>query len=223
MGGIATPFATEACLIPFPCTYGSEWTMVARWEFEYGQWTAMMIDSMITEVDGWGTAQTQFGNADVLRMSSHVYMRTIFQGIPIDETEHLSYVWRTASGLDYVIISSEDGVTDPDFTTGYLEMSAIIEAASPPRGPLAESFRVDQNYPNPFNPSTALPIELSKPARLTLTIYDETGRLVSQETHELAAGQHQLNVNGAEWATGTYFARVAAGSELQTVKMQLVR
>ena len=221
--GIAQVFEEESCLIPFPCSYQSAWTMVARYEMEYGQWTATVTDSILTTVDGWGTCNTQFGSQQVLRMFSHIYMRIVLQGIPINESEFLSYIWRPANGLDLVVISSDDGVTDPNFTTGYLELSAMIQAAPPPRGPVARDFVLGQNYPNPFNPSTSLPIELTKPGRLTLTIYDETGRQVSQQVHEMSAGSHQLNVDATEWAAGTYFARVAADAEQQTVKMQLVK
>ncbi|MDD5089176.1 MAG: T9SS type A sorting domain-containing protein, partial [bacterium] len=86
-----------------------------------------------------------------------------------------------------------------------------------------ESCAVSQNYPNPFNPTTALPLSLDKNARVSVKIFDATGRLVSSEDYELGAGEHTLPVNGSAWATGTYFARVSTSDYSQTVKMHLIK
>ena len=135
----------------------------------------------------------------------------------------MGYVWYTAGGLDVVSVTSDDGVTDPNFSTGFLEMSSFGDPAEPPRGPVAQNFAVGQNYPNPFNPATTLPVELQRNARVTMKIYDETGRLVSQEEFNLPAGQHNFPSTVRHWRTGTYFANVSAGADQQTVKMQLVK
>ncbi len=113
--------------------------------------------------------------------------------------------------------------SDPNFTVGSVSMSELTTAADPVRGPVAERFKVEQNFPNPFNPQTTMPLSLDQPARVSLKIYDVTGRLVSEEQYELPAGNHSLPVNGSAWAAGTYFANVATEDAAQTVKMQLMK
>jgi hypothetical protein len=221
---MTTVFDTEALLMPFPCSSNSHWTSVAHNEIVLAPGIMMAYtDSIVSTADGWGTVQTQFGSNAVLRVFSHHYRSTQITGFPPSEGEFLGYAWYTAGGLDVVSVTSNDGETDPNFGIGLLEMNSFSDPAAPPRGPLAQSFRVDQNYPNPFNPTTTLPVELTRNTHVTVTVYDETGRRILQDEYELPAGQHQLPVNGSDWATGTYFARVAAGAEGQTVKMQLVK
>jgi hypothetical protein len=88
---------------------------------------------------------------------------------------------------------------------------------------VATQFAVGQNYPNPFNPNTTLPVALARSGRVSVDIYDATGRLVSHAEQELPAGNNALRVDGSRWATGAYFARVTAAGQAQTMKMQLVK
>ena len=114
---------------------------------------------------------------------------------------------------------------DPNFTTGdlYVTQYGGQLSADPPRGPVADRFSIGQNYPNPFNPTTTLPVELQRNAKVTISIYDETGRLVSNEEMELPAGAHNLPIDGSHWATGAYFARVNADGQSLSTKMTLIK
>ncbi|RPH95210.1 T9SS C-terminal target domain-containing protein [candidate division KSB1 bacterium] len=217
-------FDNEATIVPFPCTYGSEWTILIHYSAVIGPFTMTHTDSIINVADGWGTIQTQFGTWNVLRVFGHTYSRTDNSITPPIETEYVGYIWYTAAGIDVASVTSDDGVTDPNFTTGFLELcSDYGQAVDPARGPVAKNFAVGQNYPNPFNPSTTLPVELEKNARVDVKVYDATGRLISQEEFNLSPGHHDLRVNGSDWSTGTYFAQVSAGDQRQTVKMQLIK
>ena len=44
--------------------------------------------------------------------------------------------------------------------------------------PLPESFAVFQNFPNPFNPETWIPYQIHEASKVTIRIYDASGRLV---------------------------------------------
>ena len=56
-----------------------------------------------------------------------------------------------------------------------------------------------------------------------LKIYDETGRQVYTLDAQLSAGAHSLPIDGSQWATGTYFARVSRGARTMTQKMLLMK
>jgi subtilisin-like proprotein convertase family protein len=89
--------------------------------------------------------------------------------------------------------------------------------------PLANTITVEQNYPNPFNPTTVLPVQLAKPGRLDLTIFNELGRIVSRRAFDFPAGSHILPIDGTTWSSGAYFAQIRTGNEMKSVQMQLVK
>jgi hypothetical protein len=221
-GSIEMVMATSdvAQYVALPCTYQTQWTTVLR--YSLGGMT--ITDSTLNTVDGWGTLVTPYASNAVLRIFGHTWNSQVYPPpLPPMVTETVHYNWLSSQGEQLLRVMSGPDVTDPNFSTGFLEMAGVPEAAEPVRGPVAQKFRVSQNYPNPFNPVTTLPVELEKTARLTLTVYDETGRLVSRQEFDLSAGHHNLTVNGNDWAAGTYFARVMSAEQAQTVKMQLVK
>ena len=82
-----------------------------------------------------------------------------------------------------------------------------------------------QNFPNPFNPETWIPYSLAKGTKVTLSIHDVNGRLIS---HQLLgfqrSGKHVVhwngrNVMGESVASGIYFYTLNAGSFSATRKM----
>ncbi|MBN1885400.1 MAG: T9SS type A sorting domain-containing protein [Candidatus Krumholzibacteriota bacterium] len=88
--------------------------------------------------------------------------------------------------------------------------------------PLA--YRLYQNVPNPFNPRTYIRLDMPRPSRVTVRIYDVTGRLV-MTAHDgaLGAGTHEIPVRASDLATGVYFYRVIAGGFAETRKMVVLR
>ncbi len=85
-------------------------------------------------------------------------------------------------------------------------------------------FALRQNYPNPFNPATTLRYELPESRLVNLTVYDMLGREVSVLVNERKdAGFHEAVFNGTGLASGVYFARITAGSFVQTCKLILAR
>jgi len=94
---------------------------------------------------------------------------------------------------------------------------------------LPKSPVLHQNYPNPFNPATTIAFNLSHASRITLHVYDMTGKKVRTLINgHYAAGHHTLLWNGTNDAgqavsSGVYFYRLEAGNFRQTRKMLLVR
>ena len=85
---------------------------------------------------------------------------------------------------------------------------------------------LSQNYPNPFNPVTNLSFELPAQDKVSISVYDITGRrvavLVRNET--MSAGRHTLSFDGSRLASGVYLYRMQLGTGQQfTRKMTLVK
>ncbi|MDD4858323.1 MAG: T9SS type A sorting domain-containing protein, partial [Candidatus Krumholzibacteria bacterium] len=88
---------------------------------------------------------------------------------------------------------------------------------------------LNQNYPNPFNPSTRISYSLKAATRVSLRIYNISGRLVRvlvDSTEPM--GAHEAVWNGKDntgrsVASGIYFYRLDAGAFSATRKMVLIR
>ena len=89
-------------------------------------------------------------------------------------------------------------------------------------------FQLHQNYPNPFNPSTTLHFDIAEPSRISLVIYDVTGRLVFKLIEgDYTAGFHSIawdgvNQHGIQTASGVYYAVLSTPVERFSVKMVLL-
>jgi len=86
-----------------------------------------------------------------------------------------------------------------------------------------------QNYPNPFNPATRLSFSLTSREHVSIEIYDVSGRrvatLIDQEVEAGTSSARWAGRDdaGNDVASGTYFARMVAGTELFERKMTLLR
>jgi hypothetical protein len=88
---------------------------------------------------------------------------------------------------------------------------------------------LDQNHPNPFNPNTTISFGMHEPGRVTLNIYDVTGRPVHVLVNEhRAAGVYReswdgTDGNGRTLASGVYFYRLKTKAFEKTKKMILLK
>lgn len=85
-------------------------------------------------------------------------------------------------------------------------------------------FRLEQNYPNPFNPSATINFYLPKRERVTLTIYELTGRQAAVLVDAvLDAGEHHVAFDSQKLAGGVWFYQLKTPSFSQTRKAMLLR
>ncbi len=86
------------------------------------------------------------------------------------------------------------------------------------------TYNLFQNYPNPFNPSTKISYQLSKNGYVTLKVYDILGNLVKTIISGYQTkGNHVVNFNGDNLASGVYFYRINAGNFIAARKMLLIK
>jgi hypothetical protein len=84
-------------------------------------------------------------------------------------------------------------------------------------------------YPNPFNPSTTVAFELTAPDRVSVRVYDVSGRLVKTlADNSFSAGAHELHWNGfdnrgARVASGIYFIRIESGAYAVTRRAVMLK
>ena len=146
---------------------------------------------------------------------------------------------QTKAALDYetkssytVAVTVYDGNNGGARITVTINVTDAVGAApsieTPPM--LPKTTELLSNYPNPFNPETWIPYQLSKPAEVTLTIYDIRGRIVrTLRLGHQPAGFYQTRSKAAHWdgrnylgeqvATGIYFYTLKAGDYMATRKL----
>ena len=91
-----------------------------------------------------------------------------------------------------------------------------------------EKFSLSQNYPNPFNPSTKINYDLPFDGKVSLKIFDMSGKEVALLINEaMPAGYHTISFNASGLSSGVYFYRMsvdASGKNFtDTKKMMLVK
>ena len=119
-------------------------------------------------------------------------------------------------------------LTDPKLQTGIRFLEQLLSALVP------EETQLLPNYPNPFNPETWIPYRLAEDAFVTLTIYDQQGRVVRRLNvgHRIAAVYESRskaiywdgrNEVGDRVASGIYFYTLTAGDFSATRKMLILK
>ncbi|MFC1724966.1 T9SS type A sorting domain-containing protein [candidate division KSB1 bacterium] len=86
------------------------------------------------------------------------------------------------------------------------------------------SFGIAQNYPNPFNPDTKISFQLPEAAKVTLKVYDVSGREVAELVNgNMNAGYHSITFNANELPSGVYIYKINAGKFTDTKRMILMK
>lgn len=78
--------------------------------------------------------------------------------------------------------------------------------------------------PNPFNLETTISFLLPYASRVTLSVYDLSGRLVTNLVNGWREkGDHAITLSGADLPSGLYFAQLTAGNLQQVQKLVLMK
>jgi len=86
-------------------------------------------------------------------------------------------------------------------------------------------FELGQNYPNSFNPTTKIDFALPIDGRVSLKIYDITGRLITTliNNEYKTADYYSVEFNGSNFASGVYFYQLITEKNIATKKMVLIK
>ncbi len=85
-------------------------------------------------------------------------------------------------------------------------------------------YTLAQNYPNPFNPATYIEFSIPSSEKVTIKIYDITGREVATLLNEFRnRGKYSIKFNGSKLASGVYIYRIKAGRFSDTKKFVIMK
>lgn len=89
---------------------------------------------------------------------------------------------------------------------------------------LPNTLRLLPNYPNPFNPSTVIRYELPESGKVSVSVFDITGKQVARLLDgEQKAGHHKIAFSANNLGSGVYFVKLATAKEQTFRKIMLVR
>lgn len=90
--------------------------------------------------------------------------------------------------------------------------------------PLPDKSMLLTNYPNPFNPQTTIRFSLPEASLVRISVYNSLGQRVRTLLDEYTeAGQHDIEFNQGNLATGVYFYRLTTPKYSETRKMVLLK
>ena len=140
--------------------------------------------------------------------------------------------WNTA-GFAGGLYLLEVRATDEMGNTGTaLRLAAIPEYVvdAEPESGMPHATRITASYPNPFNPATTIEYTVAERSKVSLSIYDVSGRLVrvlvDGTLHEPGAYRTHWDgstVTGSTAASGVYFCVIRNGEGTQSRKVILLR
>jgi hypothetical protein len=210
---------------PFGCTFvldrGPDVTLVSP---DGGE----RLESGRIHLIRWQASQDLNGSfVDIYYTTSGVSGSILWKPIVMGEMNRFEYPWMVpfepseqclvkVLAYDEFMNSSSD-VSDSLFAiytnTGTGEETGV--------GPAFREFELFQNEPNPFHESTSIRFLAPEAARVSLMIYDSSGRQVKEFSFESACGENSItwdgrNGVGSSLPPGVYFARLAHQSSGKT-------
>jgi len=135
-------------------------------------------------------------------------LTTSFLGAPGNNIRWRNFVTFYTKIFAYTGVNGTVNTEVTDSNRHFVDFLTDITPA-PVANFIPREFSVSQNYPNPFNPSTNIEYSLPVEGKVTLRIYDITGREVMLLVNDVKpVGVHTARFNGANLASGVYFYRL---------------
>ncbi|MFA5032472.1 MAG: T9SS type A sorting domain-containing protein [bacterium] len=132
------------------------------------------------------------------------------------------------TGTILVTEGTKGGGTATDGTVGIIFSDTIPDGYTPASymdktgKPLV--FKLYQNYPNPFKNRTIIQYSIPTTSKVSLRLYDLTGRCVKALVNEeQIPGYYKAELNSKDYPTGIYFAKFKAGDYKETKKLILMK
>ncbi|MBI1804777.1 MAG: T9SS type A sorting domain-containing protein [Ignavibacteria bacterium] len=115
------------------------------------------------------------------------------------------------STVAWVIVTYDDGLP-PDTIIAQVDSVSGITGVDDDKSNHPVSFALHQNYPNPFNPMTRISFSLPTNSTVTLRVLNLLGQEVATlfENQSVNEGDHTVEFEGTNLASGAYFYRIDA-------------
>jgi len=100
----------------------------------------------------------------------------------------------------------------------YFNLNSNVTIAAP------KNYTISQNFPNPFNPVTNITYNLPVDGKVSIKVYDISGREISTLADgNMTAGYHTVSFDASNLPSGVYFYKISADNFKDTKKMTLIK
>ncbi|MCK4257064.1 T9SS type A sorting domain-containing protein, partial [candidate division WOR-3 bacterium] len=181
--------------------------------------TSIVIEAEITDWSGifWDSLYYRSEEESLFTGKTHDIVDSIYYyTVPYQPEDSLFY-WLCA--VDSSLWLNYTRFPDSGYAFYYSPSTGIEEN-------IPRVFFLSQNFPNPFRQKTVISYQLPVISKVSLKVYDITGRLViTLVDEEKEAGYYKVKWSGKEknLTSGIYFVRLHAGTFIKTRKMILIR
>ncbi len=128
-----------------------------------------------------------------------------------------------------IMASHNISITEDGYKLIHAAIDWITGGGGTPVGKFAsqksDQFSLSQNFPNPFNPTTFIHFTLQQSQKISLKVYDISGREVASliDAQDRAAGSHTITFNASNLTSGIYMYQLETESHSETKRMLLVK
>ena len=138
----------------------------------------------------------------------------INEGFNYKET-YISSLAINSNGFIYAGIDAKGGVYRSINSTTSVKDKILSQS---------QDFSLSQNYPNPFNPLTSIQYAIRNRQFVMIKVYDLLGKeVMTLIDEEKLPGNYEVEFDGSNLTSGTYFYRMQAGDFSETKKLILVK
>ena len=124
--------------------------------------------------------------------------------------------------LGYIRIWDGDGDETSIIDMGPYEFGSFLLGIQKPRNSYNKGIETFV-YPNPFSRSTTIEYELTKPEKVTLTIYDYSGKLIYELQENQLPGLQKVKWTSDNLPAGMYYFTLEAGEQLFSGEMVRIK
>jgi hypothetical protein len=205
---------------------GDEDNLVGYWKFNEGAGT-LVNDETANENHG-SVIGASWISSDAIVYTSWIGVSPA-NGIIVPGASSDINLEFNAQGLDAGPYTTSLLITSNDPVSPVINIPATLEIeflGHDNAGLIPAEFALYQNYPNPFNPITTIRFDIPVETyhNTSLQIFDITGRMVKTLVNEkLEPGQHEIQWDASQHASGVYFLRMNAVPFTKTQKMILLK
>ena len=229
-----------------PLATNVQWTGAPRISLNYSSTASTFIqfDFQIYEVKPDGTAdfinRANFTDRNYSRNSkrtasfygaahSHIFQAgdririvvTNLDVVPVDQwfLGTNPFVLPTLNSGDHTLYLNANSYIEFPVRTVFNSPMHVVQNLNTPK-----DFTLKQNYPNPFNPTTVIEYNIPNAGIVDLRVYDITGKEVRTLINGYQdAGNHRVEFNASNFASGIYFYKIKAGNFQDVKRMVLIK
>lgn len=178
--------------------------------FYAGDYSQSPLNGVIIKLDNDGEIDQSFGEGG-------------FYNLDINETTYNEKKIELLCDNHYLYVARETGTPYGKIEVLKLNIDELTSMNERNTSRIL-SYSLSQNYPNPFNPETTINFTLADPGIVKLTIYNTLGQQVETLVNgQLSAGNHNVQFDGANLASGIYFYKLETNEFTSTKKMILMK